>query len=107
MGEQNRVLLASLEVGKNDQASVDLFVRVSDNVTFSLEGKGEVHVSGYFEPDDEDLDEAAGEKEFQALYNKKLAAEADDDEDDESDEDEKEVVRKASKASKTSQSSKD
>lgn len=48
--DQARYLLASLEAGKINQLSVDLYVLQSENVSFYLEGKGEVHLTGYCEP---------------------------------------------------------
>ena len=105
VADQSKILLSNLEVSKTDQVSVDLFVRVSDNVTFSLEGQGEVHVSGYFEPDSEDMSDAEGNEEFAAMYKNKLTAEAAGDEDSDSEEEEAPVVRKASKTSKTSKDS--
>lgn len=105
VADQSKILLSNLEVGKTDQVSVDLFVRVSDNVTFSLEGQGEVHVSGYFEPDSEDMSDAEGNEEFAAMYKNKLTAEAAADDDSDSEEDEAPVVRKASKTSKASKDS--
>jgi len=36
---------------------MDLYVNCTQNLTFSVAGKGEVHLSGYFEPKGEDMED--------------------------------------------------
>jgi len=91
--EGKKILLTNLESGKHEQVSLDLYFRAEQNVEFSSSGKGDVYLSGYYEPEtegedfegsDEELEEALG-KEFKALAPGKKAhkhAEADSSEED-------------------------
>jgi len=53
--------LAVLQKDKNETASFDIYVRASQNIKLSVSGKGEIHVTGYFEPTEEG---AEGEDAF-------------------------------------------
>jgi len=47
---------------------LDLYFRVEQQVEFSSEGKGEIYLSGYFEPDEgESIDEEVSEEEEEEL----------------------------------------
>ena len=63
MVENKPFVLAQLDTTRNTQP-LDLYFRVEQNVEFKLKGKGEVHLTGYYDPmaedeesDDEDLEE--------------------------------------------------
>ena len=45
------------EKGKVEHASLDLYFRRDQNAKLFVKGKGEVHLSGYFEPDLEEQSE--------------------------------------------------
>ena len=42
--------IASLQPDVKDQVPLDLYLNVSQNITISCHGACEVHLSGYFEP---------------------------------------------------------
>lgn len=52
-------VLVNLERSKLEQTPLDLYFRVDQKVEFGVKGKGEVHLSGYVEPevDEDDLSE--------------------------------------------------
>ena len=54
---ENTLTLAVLEKDKNDMASLDLFFPTSNPPTFFNNSKNEIHLTGYFEPEnEEDMD---------------------------------------------------
>jgi len=68
--EGKKHLLTSLEHGKHEHVFLDLYFRAEQKVEFTVEGKGEVHLSGYFEPDSDDadgLDEDISDEEYEKL----------------------------------------
>ncbi len=99
VGDGESLLITSLEPGKHEHAQVHLYFRITDGVTFSVQGNGEVHICGYFDleegglDDDEDLDE----EEFAALrkQQKKLEQEVEGEEEDDEDELEEEDLAPA------------
>jgi len=50
------LVIATLCPDKKDQVALDLYINVSQNITIACQGEGEVHLSGYFEPNNS-LDE--------------------------------------------------
>jgi nucleophosmin 1 len=64
--------IACLERNKKEHDSFDLFFN-PDSCAFSNNGKSEVHLTGYFEPD-EDMDDESGEEEVPAVANTKTAS---------------------------------
>lgn len=70
---------------KQDQASLDLYINCTQHVTLSCRGPSEVHLSGYFEPKGDDMDD-------DMFYGNE---QQDDDEED--DDDDEEVDPKAAK----------
>ena len=64
---------------------MDLYLNISQNITLTLVGKNEVHLSGYFEPNNSVEDQ---------LYNDSLDDEDDEDEEDELSEDDEEISGK-------------
>lgn len=42
---------------KNEQANLDLYINCTQNVTIFVKGPSEVHLSGYFEPKGDDMDD--------------------------------------------------
>eukprot|EP00927_Polykrikos_kofoidii_P006608 TRINITY_DN12679_c0_g1_i2.p1 TRINITY_DN12679_c0_g1~~TRINITY_DN12679_c0_g1_i2.p1 ORF type:complete len:247 (+),score=72.14 TRINITY_DN12679_c0_g1_i2:68-808(+) len=65
--------VACLEKGKSEHESFDLFFNPSQ-CAFSSSGKSEVHLTGYFEPDEgDDLEEEEEEEEEQEATSKKNA----------------------------------
>jgi len=44
------LLIATLYPELKDQVELDLNLNVSQNITIAMQGEGEVHLSGYFEP---------------------------------------------------------
>jgi hypothetical protein len=62
-------LIAHLTKEKS-QVSINTFISLLDEVTLLVKGKGSLHVTGFFEPDqqgdllgDQDLDEESDEEE--------------------------------------------
>mmetsp|Transcript_27708 Transcript_27708/g.31952 ORF Transcript_27708/g.31952 Transcript_27708/m.31952 type:complete len:350 (-) Transcript_27708:156-1205(-) len=94
--EGKKHVLAHLVADRTEQVSFDLYFKVDQDVTFSVQGKGEVHLGGYFEPsgfDEDEDDEEDDEDEvddFRALKGKG----GDSDEDDEDSEEDKKPVGK-------------
>jgi len=91
-GKDSETLIAVLTPA-NEMARLDLYINCTQNVQILAqsvgEGKPEVHLSGYFEPKGEDMDDDmfyGGEDD-----------EEDDDEEEDSDEDEEVVGNKAEK----------
>lgn len=105
--------LATLQKDKVETVALDIYINVSQNVVLSISGAGELHLSGFFEPQREEMDdnmfldedeeededeevEVSGGKVNQnlktakanALKNAKGGAPLDSDEDDDEDEDE-------------------
>lgn len=59
--------IASLQPEVKDQVPLDLYLNVSQNITISCHGSSEVHLSGYFEPNnsiEEQMFGAAGAQGF-------------------------------------------
>jgi nucleophosmin 1 len=48
--EVNNLTLAVLKPGSQDVQNLNVYFNVSQNITLSCHGKNEVHLSGYFEP---------------------------------------------------------
>lgn len=48
--------IATLQKDKVDQVALDLYINISQNVTLSVSG-GELHLSGFFEPQRDEMDE--------------------------------------------------
>lgn len=61
--DNTEYVVGILEKGKTEQVKLDLFFSEDQNVSFHVKGGNEVHLSGYFEAneeeDDEDLDDIA------------------------------------------------
>ena len=51
------LVIATLQKDKVETVKVDLYFNVSQNVTLSIGGQGELHLSGFFEPQRDELDE--------------------------------------------------
>ena len=51
-----KLTLATLQKDKVETISLDLYINVSQQVTLTVEG-GEVHLSGFFEPQRDEMDE--------------------------------------------------
>lgn len=51
------VVIATLQKDKVEQVALDLYINVSQNVVLSVEGNGELHLTGFFEPQRDDMDE--------------------------------------------------
>lgn len=49
--------LAVLQKDKFETQALDLYINVTQNLTLSASGAGELHLSGYFEPNRDDLDD--------------------------------------------------
>lgn len=49
--------LATLQKDKVETVALDLYVNVSQQVTLAILGQGELHLSGFFEPQREEMDE--------------------------------------------------
>lgn len=54
------LVIATLCPEKKDQVSLDLYINVSQNITIACQGEGEVHLSGYFEPNNSLEDQMLG-----------------------------------------------
>jgi len=98
-------VLCNLHWGKVEQQSLNLTFPLTSQVKFTLKGKGEIHLVGYYEPiedpydfsSDEDLDEDDDvEEELKQKYGnsglqvREITSDDDDDEDDEDDEEDEE-----------------
>src|SRR5450830_1832052 len=58
MGKELKDLtLATLQKDKVETVALDLYVNVSQQVTLAIQGQGEIHLSGFFEPQREEMDE--------------------------------------------------
>ena len=49
--------MACLTKDKLDTQSLDLYFNVNQKVTLSVSGSAEIHLSGYFEPNREEMDD--------------------------------------------------
>lgn len=91
VGDSENLLVTSLESGKHEHATVNLYVRISDKVIFTVEGSGEIHVSGYFDPTDSEIEDLDDEEDLEADFpalkaqQKKLQKQIDEDELDDED----------------------
>lgn len=83
--KEDEVIIASLS-DKTEQANLDLYINCTQNATIFVKGPSDVHLSGYFEPKGDDLDD-------EIMYGEE---EGDDEIEDDSDEEEpKAAVTKA------------
>jgi hypothetical protein len=77
MGKELKNLqIAALTPEKHETQTLDLYLNISQNITISVMGKSDVHLSGYFEPnnsledqmyggmEDEMADDESGEDEL-------------------------------------------
>jgi len=65
MGKELKNLsIAVLQANRSEVQSLDLYLNISQNITISVQGKGEVHMSGYFEPNNSLDDQMYGQEEF-------------------------------------------
>ena len=55
-GKEDEVIIASLS-DKTEQANLDLYINCTQNVTIFVKGPSDVHLSGYFEPKGDDMDD--------------------------------------------------
>jgi hypothetical protein len=55
-GKDSEVVLAVLS-DKHDSVSLDLYINCTQNVSLSARGPAEIHLSGYFEPKGDDMDD--------------------------------------------------
>lgn len=49
--------LATLQKDKVETVALDIYINASQNVTLSISGPGELHLSGFFEPQRDEMDE--------------------------------------------------
>jgi len=78
---KDKLVICTLTWGRTEQVRLDLIFESESNVTFSVSGKGDVHVSGYFveeemhpdfdSEDEEDEEEDVDEMESSPISNKK------------------------------------
>jgi nucleophosmin 1 len=52
-----------LSLEKNETQPLDLYLNISQSITISCVGKNEIHLSGYFEPNNSLEDEMYGDEE--------------------------------------------
>jgi len=78
MGKQLKNLNIAVLSDKCEVQALDLYLNISQDITIAVQGKGEVHMSGYFEPnnsledgmmmgdmeDDEDIDDEEEESDL-------------------------------------------
>jgi hypothetical protein len=88
--KDDEVIIASLS-DKAEQANLDLYINCTQNVTIFVKGPSDVHLSGYFEPKGDDMDD-------ELMYGQE-----EDDEEIE-DDDSEEEVKPASTATKAIES---
>lgn len=62
--EGKEFTIGNFEKGRTEQTPLDLYFRVDQSVEFGVRGKGEVHVSGYIEPEDEGSDEGPEDEDI-------------------------------------------
>lgn len=55
-GKDSDVCIASLS-SKRDEVSLDHYINCTQNITLSVKGPAEVHLSGYFEPKGDDMED--------------------------------------------------
>lgn len=87
LGKEAEVIIANLS-DKNEQVNLDHYINCTQNVSLFVKGPSEVHLSGYFEPKGEDMDD-------DMFYGQ----EAEEEDDEDSEEDEKPAKSKAVEAS--------
>lgn len=80
--ELKNLILAVLTPGSNEMQNLNLYFNVSQNVTISCQGKSDVHLSGYFEPNSSMEEEGmyGDELEDDDMEDMKDSDESDDDE---------------------------
>ena len=54
------LLIATLYPELKDQVRLDLYLNINQNITIAMQGEGEVHLSGYFEPNNSLEDQMLG-----------------------------------------------
>jgi len=88
-GEESEVCLAVLQNGKCESIAFDMFFSPEDEIELLCVGKGEIHLTGYFDmrPDDHEHDSECDD-ETCVPSSKKVRMMDDDDEVDEEDEEE-------------------
>ena len=55
-GKDSEVCIASLTKAR-DEVSLDHYINCTQNITLSVRGPAEVHLSGYFEPKGDDMED--------------------------------------------------
>jgi hypothetical protein len=85
--EDKKYVIAVIDSAKSSHVTCDLYFDLGQDPVFSVQGKGEVFLAGYFEPgegDEEDIDD----EEFEKIAGRagKLAKAQEDDDEEEDDE---------------------
>ena len=89
--------LAVLQKDKVESFGLDIYVRASQGITLTVSGKGEVNVTGYFEPGEE------VDQEEDAFLEGALYKDSDEDEEDEEEELPKKQIQKKTEQMKPEQ----
>lgn len=58
--DKSNLTIASLTPNRHEVQPLDLYLNISQNITLNLVGKNEVHLSGYFEPNNTMEDQLYG-----------------------------------------------
>ena len=82
-GKDDEVIIASFN-DKVEQVNLDLYINCTQNVTLFSKGPSDVHLSGYFEPKGDDMDD-------ELMYGQEEGDEELEDEEDDSEEEKKPV----------------
>lgn len=56
-GTNTPIILATLTVGRFEHTVVDLYVNISNGIKLINKGTAEIHISGYYDPSHEDLED--------------------------------------------------
>ena len=82
MGKELKNLsVAVLSPERNEMQSLDLYLNISQNITISVSGKNEVHLSGYFEPNNSLEDQLYGAGGMDGMEDEEGESDLSDDED--------------------------
>lgn len=73
--KEDEVIIANLN-DKVEQANLDLYINCTQNVTIFVKGPSDVHLSGYFEPKGDDMDD-------ELMYGNEEGEDVEDEEDSE------------------------
>lgn len=97
--ELKNLNIAILTPDRQEMQPLDLYLNVSQNITISCTGKNEVHLSGYFEPNNSLDDQMYGQEDLEDEDEEEMEGKLESDDDEEEEEIAK-IKAKVNKAKK-------